>query len=129
MNKREYLRSKGFQIGERGRMSQAMKNVLLEAEENGTVFDDVVSVRDKRDDVWAFMPEEIKPHIPVQEALRDARELVGYTREGNRVSFVLCGQCSYHMIYCSCEGGVVAPDVIATSKDPLVRIRQIAHIT
>ena len=129
MNKREFLRSKGFDVGERGRMSQAMKNVLLEAEKNGTVFDDVVTVRDKRDDVWAFMPEEIKPHVPVQEKLRESRELIGYTREGNKVAFVLCGQCSQHMIYCSCEGGIVAPSVVATSKDPLVRIRNLAYTT
>lgn len=129
MTKREFLRSKGFEVGERGRMSQAMKNVLLEAEQSGTKFDDVVSVRDKEDDVWAFMPEEIKPSIPPQEKLREARELVGYTKEGNKVAFVLCGQCSQHMIYCACTGGIVAPSIVRTSTDPLVRIRQLADST
>ena len=129
MNKREYLRSKGFEVGERGRMSQAMKNVLLEAEKNGTVFDDVVTVRDKEDDVWAFMPEEIKPSLPPQVKIREPRELIGYTNTGNKVAFVLCGQCSYHMIYCNCEGGVQAPSIVVSSTDPLVRIRRLANTT
>jgi hypothetical protein len=129
MNKREYLRSKGFEVGERGRMSQAMKNVLLEAETNGTKFDDVVTVREKEDDVWAFMPEEIKSSIPPQEKVREPRDLYGLTVAGDKVAFILCGQCSYHMIYCTCEGGVQAPSIVVSSTDPLVRIRRLANST
>jgi len=129
MTKREYLRSQGFEVGERGRMSQAMKNVLSEAEKNGTKFDDVVTVRDKEDDVWAFMPEVIKPSLPPQVKVREPRDLYGTTVAGDKVAFILCGQCSYHMIYCTCEGGVQAPSIVVSSTDPLVRIRRLANST
>lgn len=107
MNKREYLRSLGFRVGERGRFTDAMKTELAKAD---IVFDD-----DKT------RKRESHPKPASQERVREARQLVGFTKEGYKVAFITCAYCHQHMVFCQCEK-VVAPKVVASSQDPLVSV-------
>lgn len=119
MNKRDYLRSQGFNVGERGRFNDAMKSAIAKAQEEGIVFNDIPTPKVEK----LYKTEEIKSHIfKPQEKLRAARELFGYTHEGIKIAFITCRQCRSHMIYCSCTGGVQAPSLVVRSNDPLVRI-------
>ena len=71
MTKREYLRSLGFEVGERGRFTDAMKAAL--AEYKGT-FDEPISSSSN----YAGPPG--KPWIPFSlTPVRPSYALVGYT--------------------------------------------------
>lgn len=111
MTKREYLRSLGFNVGERGRFTEAMKNAI---ESYSGTFDEVSS-----------KPAQ-KPGINFQKlgenAVRQGRTLKGYTLEGHEVGFVTCRSCAMHMIYCTCPGGILAPSIVVTSKEQDVRV-------
>lgn len=100
MTDREYLRSLGFTVGERGRFSKEM----LEALAN----------RDKadREEMLDGMYESIGLPIP-PTPVRDAQELYGLTKNGAKVGFVMCSQCAMHMSWCECPQGVLAPDNVA----------------
>lgn len=119
MNKRDYLRSQGFNVGERGRFNDAMKSSIAKAQEEGIVFNDIPTPKVEK----LYKAEEIKPHtFKPQEKLRASRELIGFTHDGIKIAFITCRQCRSHMIYCSCTGGVQAPSLVVRSNDPLVRI-------
>ena len=111
MTKREYLRSLGFTVGERGRFTDAMKQAI--ADYSG-VFDEPSSNPAPK--------TRINFQELAQDAVRPARNLKGYTREGHEVGFVTCRACSQHMIYCNCTGGILAPSIVVSSKDPDVRV-------
>lgn len=112
MTKREYLRSLGFNVGERGRFTEAMKHAIAQYE--GT-FDEPSSS--------ASGPKtRINFQELAQDAVRLSRTLKGYTRDGHEVGFVTCRQCSQHMIYCICAGGILAPSIVVSCKDPDVRV-------
>lgn len=113
MDKREYLRSLGFEVGERGRFSAEMQTALANAD---IVFD---APEKKRVEVER---EHIRPHVPPQVAVRKPKKLKGRSKEGYIIEFVTCFDCHYHMMYCNCAGGVKAPSSVASSKDPLVRV-------
>lgn len=121
MNKRDYLRSLGFRVGERGRFTDAMHTAIRKAEEEGMKFDEKVVVVKKQPTI--IKREKIRAHIPEQRVIREARELFGYTAEGYKVGFILCSNCNQHMIYCDCSG-VFAPSMVKSSDDPLVRIKE-----
>lgn len=113
MNKREYLRSLGFKVGERGRftpeMLTALKNAEIKFDGNKTVVESVeVDVLDY-------------PQIKSTK-MRESRTLYGYTVEGHKVGFQLCFSCSQHMMYCECKRGIKAPSVVAYTKEPDVFI-------
>jgi hypothetical protein len=119
MNKRDYLRSQGFNVGERGRFNDAMKTCIAKAQEEGIHFNDIPTPKVEK----LYVKEEIKPHtFKPQPKLRSSRELFGYTHDGIKIAFITCRQCRFHMIYCSCTGGVQAPKLVVRSNDPLVRI-------
>jgi len=111
MTKREYLRSLGFNVGERGRFTEAMKNAI--AEYSGT-FDEPSSNPAPK--------TRINFQELAQDALRPGRTLMGYTKEGHKVGFVTCRACSQHMIYCNCTGGILAPSIVISTKEPDVRL-------
>jgi len=111
MTKREYLRSLGFNVGERGRFTEAMKNAI--AEYSGT-FDESSSKPAPK--------PGINFHKLGENAVRLGRTLKGHTVEGYEVSFVTCRECSMHMIYCVCDGGILAPSIVVTSKESDVRV-------
>jgi hypothetical protein len=90
MNDRDYLRSLGFTVGERGRFSKEMLTAI--ASRSDTKTDNPVSVMKM-------------PAAPV----RERTELYGFTRGGARLAFITCSSCGEHMIWCECEK-IVAPD-------------------
>ena len=116
MTEREYLRSIGFNVGERGRYSEAMRQALIDS---GKIFNQTK----KAILMPEFVKSEIKPHIKPTVKMREPRELYGYTAEGKKIGFVMCSECSMHMVYCACSGGIKAPSYVKTSTDPLVRFK------
>lgn len=120
MDKREYLRSLGFEVGERGRFSAEMKTALKNFAEEGGKLEQRSSKRD--DGLPEVEPQVIVPDIPPQVAVRKPKKLKGRSKEGYIIEFVTCFDCHYHMMYCSCTGGIKAPSSIVSSKDPLVRV-------
>lgn len=114
MTKREYLRNLGFEVGERGRFNDAMKHALESYEADGGKFEDPASKNNYKPPI-NFQSYEQTP-------LRPSRKLVGHTSEGYLVGFVTCRQCAQHMTYCNCPGGILAPSIVITSKEPDVRV-------
>lgn len=113
MDKREYLRSLGFTVGERGRFTPEMLSALEHYEEPELPL--------KIAFVECF-PDNITNQVNQERALREPRTLYGYTREGKALGFVLCFSCKSHMMYCTCEGGIVAPPQIIATKEKEVRV-------
>ena len=111
MTDREYLRSLGFSVGERGRFSKDMLDALAAR----SASDKHEFINDAYEQVG--LPT---PAVPV----RAAQELYGYTKEGTRVGFVMCFSCADHMMWCECPDGIMAPKIVAVvkTKDPLVRL-------
>lgn len=118
MNKRDYLRTQGFNVGARGKFNDAMLSALKSAEKHGIVFDEKPIPKPRE----VFKREAIIPDIPKQEPLREARTLYGFTKAGDKVGFISCSDCHSHMIYCKCNGGVLAPSIVSRSNERLVRI-------
>lgn len=114
MNKREYLRSLGFTVGERGRFTPEMLTALKSSEIN---FDGNKTVREIVEEVEVLDYPKI-----VSVKMRESRTLYGYTKEGHKVGFQLCFACSQHMMYCECKAGIKAPSVVAYTKEPDVFI-------
>ena len=111
MTKREYLRSLGFNVGERGRFTEAMKHAI---DSYSGKFDEPSSSATPRTSInFSKLGEN---------AVRQGRTLKGYTLEGYEVSFVTCRSCSMHMIYCTCPGGILAPSIVVSSKETDVRL-------
>jgi len=108
MTKREYLRSLGFEVGERGRFTEAMNKAL---EEYDGTFTEPTANRTAKSDVWY-------PSSPTP--VRPAYALVGYTEFGSEVRFDGCRRCAAHMKYCICPEGILAPSIVVRSDDPLV---------
>lgn len=112
MTKREYLRSLGFNVGERGRFTDAMKAAI---ESYSGKFDEPSAS--------ATAPKsQINFQALGENAVRLGRTLKGYTLEGHEVGFVTCRECSMHMIYCECKDGILAPSIVVMSKEPDVRV-------
>ena len=116
MNKREYLRSLGFRVGERGRFTDEQKTSLA-------MFDGVFEEDQPKLKIEKVKDFGNKKAAPVFNSIkqREARTLSGYTKEGYQVGFVMCAKCNQHMIWCGCEL-VQAPSIVVRSNDSLVRI-------
>ena len=99
MSDRDYLRSLGFTVGERGRFSTDMVEALANRDEADTA-DDMNVIR-----------ELLK--LPPQIQQRDAQELYGLTKGGAKVGFIMCSRCANHMRWCECPK-VLAPDNVLT---------------
>ena len=111
MNDRDYLRSLGFTVGERGRFSADMLAALAARDSDDAEFD-------LREEVEVNGLDPIIATTPT----RPARTLYGFTAEGSKVAFVMCRQCADHMMWCECPGGVLAPSIVVKCDDALVRI-------
>ena len=118
MDKRTYLRSLGFNVGERGRFTDAMKTALAKFE--GVFDEDNPEMLNK---TKKSKSEDI-PKGVIQKQ-REPRQLFGFTREGIKVGFITCSNCKQHMIWCDCQEGVHAPSIINYSPDTLVFVRQV----
>lgn len=99
MTDREYLRSLGFTVGERGRFSKEMLEALANR--------DTATAANAMNEVRQTLG------LPTQTVQRDAQELYGVTLGGHKVGFIMCSRCAEHMIWCMCDGGPVAPDNVA----------------
>lgn len=117
MNKREFLRSKGFKVGERGRFTPEMITALKEFKEPEQESPRAIDVEVYNVPVVFQLPDE-----PI---MRDARTLYGYTREGYKVGFVLCQSCTKHMMFCSCHKGVTAPTIVVRTDEKEVYVRSV----
>lgn len=115
MNKREYLRSLGFKVGERGRFTPEMLTALKDFKAPETAPPRVI-------DVEVYDPP-IVFKLPDEPRMREPRTLYGYTAEGYKVGFTLCQFCTKHMTFCSCHKGVSAPTIVVHSDDKEVYVR------
>jgi len=122
MTKREYLRSLGFRVGERGRFTDEQKTAL--ATFDGIFTDDIKPL--KLDKLKTDIPAKPTASLPKQYRQREARQLSGYTKEGYKVGFVMCAACNQHMIWCGCEK-VLAPSIVVRSEDSLVKVLTTAY--
>lgn len=114
MSKREWLRSQGFQVGERGRLTPAMISALsnYQGDDNKPT---PLSV-----ELVIHEPEYVKIDSPLT---RPSRILYGITKAGDKVGFTMCRDCTKHMSICSCQDGVLAPIMVISSKEKDVRVR------
>jgi hypothetical protein len=115
MNKREYLRSQGFKVGERGRFTPEMLTALKDFKEPTEAPPRVLDVE--------VYNAPIKFKLPDEPRMREPRTLYGYTREGYKVGFILCQSCTKHMMFCSCHKGVTAPTIVVRSDEKEVYVR------
>lgn len=113
MDKRAYLRSLGFEVGERGRFSAEMQAAIAKAD---------IAFEAPEKKKQEYSREEIISSLPPQPKVREPRQLFGYTDEGFKVGFVTCRRCSQHMIYCNCSEGVLAPSIVKVCEDPIVTV-------
>ena len=120
MDKREYLRSLGFTVGERGRFTAEMITALKDYQAEGGKLEGRTGKRD--DGLPEVEPSVVVPHLPPEVAVRKPKKLRGRSREGYIIEFVMCFDCSKHMMYCTCPGGIKAPSSVATCKEQDVRV-------
>ena len=124
MNKREYLRSLGFKVGERGRFTDEMKIKL--AIYDGVFDEDRIDL--KLENLSKFggkKKQKSNPKNQEQHRGREARTLFGFTKEGTKVGFVNCAKCYEHMIFCECSEGIHSPSIVTHSKDSLVFVPKV----
>lgn len=90
MNKRDYLRSLGFEVGERGRFSAEMMDALKSFKESDT-------------------PPPSRPTPKPQVRQRDCRSYILELEDGIKVGMASCYKCKQHVVWCSCAGGPQPP--------------------
>jgi uncharacterized protein with PIN domain len=109
MDKREYLRSIGFEVGERGRFSTEMKEAL-----SSHVNENPESIIVSRSERLADGRPAVEPHSvyvppPPQKKQREESVFYAITTRGENIACTSCGECKFAMIYCECEGGPKPP--------------------
>ena len=118
MNDREYLRSLGFTVGDRGRFSSEMKAAL--ASRDG-VDPDSTEPQYKAGDRfpdgrYAIEPKNNLPSLVKQSvAQRDERIFIVTTTTGQRIACGNCGACRERVMYCECDGGPKPPRYLEAS--------------
>jgi len=117
MTRREYLRSIGFTVGERGRFNDAMKIAL--AKYDGVFDDDIKPL--KLNKLKHTKPKGVA-NPTRQKRVRESRILTGYTKEGFKIGFDGCNGCHQHMVYCQCPGGIVPPKLVVRCDEDIVKI-------
>lgn len=126
MKKRDYLRSQGFRVGERGRFTDAMKTCL--ALYDGVFEEDMKPLKmDNLSDYPKKKKKENKhnqrtPLPPDSPKVREYRVLTGFTEFGAPVGFDGCQNCGLIMTRCQCPKGIYAPKIVTSSADPLVYV-------
>lgn len=113
MTKRDWLRSQGFNVGERGRLTPAML-AALEAYDGEEKVEELIKPM-----------ATVLYHEPMFAQVREAKVLTGLDRAGNKISFVTCYNCKEHMMYCHCKSGVFAPPNVIQTKEKDVVIGQL----
>lgn len=111
---RDWLRSQGFPVGDRGRLSEAMKKAVESA---NLIFVEPIEVEAPEvDNSWRLNENFNDPII------RESRTLYGFSKEGYKIGFSMCFDCTSHMSRCKCKLGVMAPSTVVSTKEPDVRL-------
>ena len=113
MNKREWLRSQGFQVGERGRLTPAMITALSDYPGDNSI----------AEPLYVEMVHAYVNYMEDQTPIREARTLYGRDKEGRVISFTSCSNCDKHMSFCSCQMGVLAPIMVVSTNEKEVYVR------
>lgn len=130
MNKRDYLVSKGLAKPGRGRLSREAHIEIERAIADGMVFDDVEKPKKpaKIEAVSEDPPVVTESNRPIPTVVtprvRDIgeRDLIGYTKEGWRVSFITCRRCGLHANFCSCHDGLLPPSIVETLDERTLEV-------
>lgn len=109
MDKREYLRSLGFEVGDRGRFSAEMKAALAEyASDNPEAV--IVSKSERLPDGRPAVEPTVTYVAPTpKKKQRKESVFFAHTTRGEKIACLFCGECKEVMIYCDCEGGPKPP--------------------
>lgn len=113
---RDWLREQGFPVGERGRLSAAMKKAV---ESSGLTFVEAPEI-----DAGDFGRPDASWRTEYfnQSVQRPSKTLYGFDSDGHKIAFSMCWQCNSHMSLCACKGGVLAPTYISYTKEKDVRL-------
>lgn len=100
MDKREWLRAKGFDVGNRGRFSAEMLEALKEYDSGSADGAPVAS---------------LGPVIPksVSVVMRDATAYIAVTHDGVSVACGSCAECHESVMYCACSDGPHSPKYLS----------------
>lgn len=115
MNDREYLRSLGFTVGDRGRFSSEMKAALA-SRDGVTDSEDVPLYRstDKfPDGRWAIERSNGLPSLVKERVMqRDAKVYRATLTDGLVIACGTCSLCKENVMYCECEDGPQPPNYL-----------------
>jgi len=115
MNDREYLRSLGFTVGDRGRFSSEMKAALA-SRDGVSDSDDVPEYKSTDrlpDGRYAIERSNGLPSLVKESVVqRDAKSYVAVLVDGMRIATQYCGSCKDHVMYCECEDGPHPPSYL-----------------
>ena len=115
MNDREYLRSLGFTVGDRGRFSSEMKAALASRDgvtdsEDEPQYKSTDKLADGR---WAIERSNGLPSLVKERVVqRDAKVYRVTLTDGLIISTIYCGACKEHVMYCECEDGPQPPNYL-----------------
>lgn len=119
MNDREYLRSLGFSVGDRGRLSSEMKAALASRDgvtdsEDEPQYKSTDRLPDGR---WAIERSNGLPSLVKESVvMRDAKTYVAVLVDGLRIATQYCGTCKEHVMYCECEDGPQPPNYLGADE-------------
>lgn len=108
MNQREYLRSQGFTVGERGRFSAEMKAALEAAPAGSFEVAAPATPKARKPRVEKSQKQANKPTPRDMPQVRDADTVWALTSVGRRevpLGFTMCTRCRLGVRYCSCSEG------------------------
>lgn len=119
MNDREYLRSLGFTVGDRGRLSSEMKDALASRDgiDPGSAESQYKPGDRFPDGRLAIEPKSNAPSLVKQSIpQRDAHTYILTTTSGQRIACGNCGSCRDRIMYCECEGGPNPPSYLEADE-------------
>ena len=104
MDKRAWLKARGFQVGERGRFSAEMIEALKEYNSGDAESVPVVS-----------LGPVIRKSVSVP--MRDASAYMAVTTDGLNIACGSCAVCHDMVMYCACSDGPHSPKYLADTLD------------
>lgn len=121
MNKREFLRSQGFTVGERGRFSADMlaaiaaapKGVITEEGKVAKPKPPKVKVVKEKETQVSVSPKSF-PKIPALPQVREDKVLWAVSPNVNTgshaaIAYSLCHRCTHGVRFCACKAGPKPP--------------------
>lgn len=112
MNDREYLKSLGFEVGDRGRFSKEMKAALAARNgEDPNAPESEFGPQDRMaDGRWAIERYNGLPSLVNNiEPQRTAKTFLAVLKNGQRIACGFCSECKFNVIFCRCEEGPQPP--------------------